>query len=468
MANELLEKIKAQQAGQQAAIAARHPEMVEPTKQELLTGQRQDAVAPVETPLMLEGIDEAAYGQAVGENPEIAQMLDEAVPQLAQEQQIPMAPVVDPTQAQVVIPEGQVQGQMPAQPRSLAGELETAYAHRGTGVIEENLALAEQQKQIADAQLNQAAQDKIATDTYIKGRNERLEQKKIEGKKLQEVLAAPMKVDPSQWWNSRTTGQKVSASVAALLSGFGGQAMSIMQNAIKADIAAQKENWNRKRDGAKGIYAIAKEMGIEEEGIESFAMLTARRQADMQTKAAIQRTNNPAIKSRGMKLLANNRIAYLKDIAAIQTAQAKAKGSVKKGKLGAEEKKTIFLSNKTLGAIKRMKSSFKKGDWTRSMVNNEFKTALREGSLLLGFMLSGANVAEREAEVIGKMLKGDLTQGRKSIIDGLSRWEKAISDNIGLTLETSGLDESQIDSLKSRMGYRPVTKRQPKTFKSVR
>ena len=472
MANAVLEKARLISEGQKKAIAERHPKRYGPTKQQIISGMRGETPVVEETPLMMEGIDEASYGQVspgVEETPETTALIEGAVPELAQvqEQEIPLAPPLVQTAAPQVEQLSELP-QLPAQ-ETFESRLESAYNQRGMGIAEENLALAEQQKQVADAQLSQANREKEANDIYAQGRQERLDSRKEDGKRLIKILQAPMQIDPDRWWNSRSTGQKLSAGIAALLSGFGGQAMSMMQNAIDRDISAQRENWKNKRESAQGIYALGKEMGLEEDAIDKFINISARRHIDLQAKAAIAKTNNPVIKARGKKLISNNSLLYLKDIASLRASQQKARAAAqqKQGKLGQEARKSIFLSSKTSGAIRRMKNSLRKGDWTRSTISNEFNVALREGTLLLGFMLSGANVAEREAGVIEKMLKGDITQSKKSLLAALTRWENAINGNIDLTLTTSGLSDNQVSSIKNSLGMTPQKKR-PKTFKKLR
>ena len=113
MANQLLKDLRSKAAGQKAVIAARHPKTVEPTIQELITGKRNTVE---ESPVMLENVEVADYGQAfapVPETAEVTQFLDEAVPQTAQVQEIPLRPEVQASPVQVIeVPQGQVVGQV--------------------------------------------------------------------------------------------------------------------------------------------------------------------------------------------------------------------------------------------------------------------------------------------------------------------------------------------------------------------
>lgn len=62
------------------------------------------------------------------------------------------------------------------------------------------------------------------------------------------------KIDASRWWDSRSTGQKVSATIGMILGGIGAgmtggpnQALDIIQNSISRDIDAQKANLGKKQ-----------------------------------------------------------------------------------------------------------------------------------------------------------------------------------------------------------------------------
>jgi hypothetical protein len=62
------------------------------------------------------------------------------------------------------------------------------------------------------------------------------------------------KIDGNRWWDSRDTGQKVSATIGMILGGIGAgmtggpnQALEIIQNAISRDMEAQKANLGKKQ-----------------------------------------------------------------------------------------------------------------------------------------------------------------------------------------------------------------------------
>lgn len=63
------------------------------------------------------------------------------------------------------------------------------------------------------------------------------------------------KIDGNRWWDSRDTGQKVSATIGMILGGIGAgmtggpnQALEIIQNAIGRDMEAQKANLGKKQN----------------------------------------------------------------------------------------------------------------------------------------------------------------------------------------------------------------------------
>lgn len=481
MANELLDRIKGQSDNLKKKIAARNVEYIEPsTIQERITGKVNRS--PVEEiPLMMEGVEESNFGQeipAVQEEQFVTDLIDTAIPQYTQEQEIPMAPPVDPTQVQVGIPQGQQVGQLqgqnapynPLDVGNIARGLQTGYSQRGMAIGDEAIESAIQNEKAAKLQSEYAIKEKQLFDEVTNGMQKRQEQRKIEGEELKKVLRAPMDLDPNQWWNSRTTGQKIMGYGAALLSGFGGQAINIMQSAIRDDIAAQKENYKTNRENAKGIYALGKDLGLGDAEIEKLGLFSGRRKLNETLKAEIMKTKSPLVKARGAKGIAENSIAMQKDFLSLAAAISKGKKEDKPEKLANEAVNKLELVSTFIGSTNRMINALKKGQWRKGIGSSQFKRAAREAGLDLGFYKSGANVADREAAVIDKILSGDLIMDWREVAKTLQRMNSSMSNFAYARMEAQNIDPATIDKLSSRYGFRDPQRKQrtPKKFDIVR
>ena len=84
-----------------------------------------------------------------------------------------------------------------------------------------------------------------------------------------------------------------------------------------------------------------------------------------------------------------------------------------------------------------------------------------------GVAYIGGAVKDREAEVIRGLLRGDISQNKKSILASLTRWENAIYNDMDLIITTSGLSDNQVSTIRKSFGMTPQKKR-PKTFKKLR
>lgn len=112
--------------------------------------------------------------------------------------------------------------------------------------------------------------------------------------KLRQVMADADKevgsVDPGRWWKSRSTGQKILATLSAFFTGVGG-GHSPVRDAIQADIAAQEGDLTRRiqqRQLAVGnqmklmdvMYQRFGDVRLARTAAEAFATNLAKKQAD--------------------------------------------------------------------------------------------------------------------------------------------------------------------------------------------
>ncbi len=149
------------------------------------------------------------------------------------------------------------------------------------------------EKSFQDAQLAQAKTTELESklqsdqaDLYRSGLTEQI-RLQLEGKKADDVAQqhlrekqsafiktleearAPEKVDPNHWWSTRNTAQKIFAVISAGLTK--GATMQMFQNAIDADIDAQKANISNTRQArsdklmAQGtVVEMARRNGLDD------------------------------------------------------------------------------------------------------------------------------------------------------------------------------------------------------------
>ncbi len=94
--------------------------------------------------------------------------------------------------------------------------------------------------------------------------------------KTVEQIEAPEKVDPSRWWNSRNTAQKIFAVLSAGLTK--GASVQMFQQAIDQDIAAQQADisntakaLDRKASGQMNMIQQAKQNGLDDASAHALA-----------------------------------------------------------------------------------------------------------------------------------------------------------------------------------------------------
>ncbi len=153
---------------------------------------------------------------------------------------------------------------MPAAPRmpNTQAELRSAQS------VGEQAIQAQLEAQQAAAQEEARIREAAAVQAEV--RNKKFEEinaaHQARGDKLyNDVLTA--KINPSQLWESRTTGQKIGSSIAIILSGIGqglaggpNMALGILDKAIDRDIDAQKENLRKNENALSQHMQMGRDM----------------------------------------------------------------------------------------------------------------------------------------------------------------------------------------------------------------
>lgn len=121
-------------------------------------------------------------------------------------------------------------------------------------------------------------------------------------------------VDPSRYWDSRSTGQKVLASIGVFLGGLGGghnEAAASIQDAINRDVDAQKAtiqaNLAKGREAVSNrtsLISIGREKFQNDLQAEAFAKATMLDAASAQAEAQAARLGNPVAKNQALMLSA--------------------------------------------------------------------------------------------------------------------------------------------------------------------
>jgi hypothetical protein len=142
---------------------------------------------------------------------------------------------------------------------------------------QEQIAGIKAQAEVAAREADELARMQADTVTQqealAKARDENLAAHKQRGETLyNDVLNS--KIDPNQWWGSRSTGQKISASIGMLLGGIGqgligggNAALGVIDSAIDKDIDAQKEERGKKQ----GLLAYHAQQGRDDQTAAALA-----------------------------------------------------------------------------------------------------------------------------------------------------------------------------------------------------
>lgn len=129
--------------------------------------------------------------------------------------------------------------------------------------------------------------------------------------KIDEV--SNMKVDPNKFWANKSTGDKILAGISLFLGAAGGvngrgnSAVPVIQNAIQADIDAQKANIGIKQDGvnqAKGMYGQMLNTYHDRDLAEAATTAAYYKNTENQLSQIAAKYQGPETKAKAMEALA--------------------------------------------------------------------------------------------------------------------------------------------------------------------
>jgi hypothetical protein len=159
----------------------------------------------------------------------------------------------------------------PDQSPSMLSDFDKSLALEKSGIEQGAQAQSEGYKQTAQAIGQNVLEQKRQMDAY------RLEADNITKQNTQLFDAvASSKIDPNHFWNSKSTGGKIMATIGVLLGGIGGgasgtpnQALATLQNHIQQDIEAQKLDQSNKMN----LYKMGLERYRDAQSAQQFATL---------------------------------------------------------------------------------------------------------------------------------------------------------------------------------------------------
>ena len=141
-------------------------------------------------------------------------------------------------------------------------------------------------------------------------------------------------INPNRYWENKSTGNKISASIGIALGAIGSamtgqggnKALDIIQNAIDRDIDAQKANANKAQQRLQNQDSIFN-LALKKYGDQETAMLAARSEALSRVELQIKAQANQS-----------------------QSKEAKAKADLLSAQILEEKQKTDLALNQTAGA----------------------------------------------------------------------------------------------------------------------
>lgn len=159
----------------------------------------------------------------------------------------------------------------PDQNPTMLSDFDKALALEKQGIQQGADAQSQGYQQTAQAIGQNVLQQKQMQDAY------KLEADKITAQNTQLFNdVASSKIDPNHFWNSKTTGGKIMATIGVILGGIGGgasgtpnQALATLQNHIQEDIDAQKNDQSNKMN----LYKMGLERYRDAQSAQQFATL---------------------------------------------------------------------------------------------------------------------------------------------------------------------------------------------------
>lgn len=164
----------------------------------------------------------------------------------------------------------------------------------------------------ANAQSEGSRQATAAMQTYLD--NQQTQQKVFEqenegSKRHLDMLERAVtigKIDPNRYWNSKSTGGKIAASIGLLFGGIGAgltkqpnAALEIMQNAIKQDIEAQMTD----KSNEMSLYKVGLEKYRDSRAAQQFATLQANALLQGQLAKVAQSTGSAQAQATAQQMI---------------------------------------------------------------------------------------------------------------------------------------------------------------------
>ncbi len=212
------------------------------------------------------------------------------------------------------------------------------------------------------------------------------------------------KIDPTRWYSSRSTGQKIAIGVAAFLSGFGGSdaVVNMVKDSIDRDIEAQKKQFEVHGKSIKNLWSMADKIygqDMDKAKIVKAVMLENLKNK-LDSNMAMAKTT--AAKNKLMAAKGKLDIEIGKILEQAAQDRYKATQEVRKEqRLTSEEKKAeMKLAMADIGFNNALRA-FKKGENTfRPLpgVDNDYTRGVEMVVAGLNYLLSGAAVTPSEAE----------------------------------------------------------------------
>jgi len=175
----------------------------------------------------------------------------------------------------------------------------------------------------ANAESSKAEQIATEIDNQVKAdeivRSKQLVRQGAEDKQLDDMLTdrnaaiaefKGMEVDPGRLWRNRSTGDKILAGVSLFLGSFGGArgntAVTVLNDAIDQDIAAQKANIATAGDAIKaqtGLYQEMRQRFGDERMADAATRSAYIEQMKLKVESISQRSAGPLIKANALKAI---------------------------------------------------------------------------------------------------------------------------------------------------------------------
>jgi hypothetical protein len=215
-------------------------------------------------------------------------------------------------QSALVAPQSQAPDDRQIQQGSDIGQITKGMAQERQGISQEFKA---GQKQ-ADEAAGFIHQARVHQEVAEAQRQKMEEQRQVEAtaqyQKVQNAAdqaAQASKINPNQFWESRSTPQKIMAAIGIALGGIGGglsghggnAAMDVINKAIDRDIDAQKFNANQKQNAFQnqmGVYNVMRSKFGDERTAEAATRLAYMQNVEMQLKETAAKYQSPEMQAK--------------------------------------------------------------------------------------------------------------------------------------------------------------------------